>query len=728
MNNKSLKLLFILELLLFFSVPSSLIAQKSPWQLEHIWASDTLQPKGVAMFSGLSDGKHYVKLEKNAIQVYDYKNGKNTRTLLSGDDIKYEGKPIQIRSFVFNHNESKVLLFTEMKRIYRHSVLAKVLLYDVVSKNTEAIFGDAMVRYPTFSPKGEKIAAVLDNNIVVYDMVSKEITTIGGDGKEGEIIYGAVDWVYEEEFSMNRGYEWSPSGQHIAYYKFDETRVKPFDISYYRGLNYPITETYKYPKAGEDNSIVSVFTYDFTNHQSRLIETTAQDDSYLPRIQWGSAQLLYIQKLNRHQNHYCIWQVQVSLQKKELVWEEKNKHYVDINDQLWFESTGTVFLLTSEIDGWNRIYLMDTKNKKSMACSQEKADVDHICHYNPKDHIIYYTVADEHPSERQLYSFHIPKATFRKLSTHKGWNAAYFTQGGLYYMNVYSHFNAPPVYHLCDNKGQIIRVLENNQKLVNTLENFERGATSFGEWQTSYGVSLHYWQILPPQFDPSKTYPILFFVYGGPGSQTVKNQWGGGNYLWHQLLASKGYIVVSVDNRGTGFRGQRFKKETYLQLGKLEIEDQIAAAEYFGSLDYVDKQRIGIWGWSYGGFMSSLGITRGAHVFKTAIAVAPVTHWKYYDNIYTERYMRTPAENPEGYNDHAPLTLAGNIKGHYLLIHGMADDNVHLQHAAEMINEMVQKDIAFDSEFYPNKNHGIGGGNTRLHLYKKMTRFILEKL
>ena len=696
--------------------------------LKDIWASGKFNPKGIKGFTAMKDGKSFVALEENALNIYDLKSGKKSKTLLSEADLSINDKTLKIASFKFSDDETKILITTDVKSIYRHSTSSSVYVYDLKLKKLYSVFEGGNCMYPTFSPDGSKVVGVTDNNILVMDYVTQFITLIGGDGLANEVLNGRVDWVYEEEFSMSRGYEWSPDGKHIAYYKFVEKLVPEFTLELYQGKSYPVRENYKYPKAGEANSVVSVYLFDFATSNSRLIETTEEDDSYLPRIQWANKDFLYIQKLNRHQNHLEVMKVNVTNSQSVVIWEEKNKYYIDINNEFYFANEGNTFLFLTEMNGYNQIMRMDTRTMEATLVTEPMYDVDKIVFYDAAKEIVYYTSAEVSPTERHLYKIDIKKKNKEKLSNQVGWNSVNFITGGMFYVNIHSTFTTPSVYSLHDNNGKLIRVLEDNKELKARIDSLSLGKSEFGQLTTEEGISLNYWQILPPNFNENKKYPVLFFVYGGPGSQTVKNSWGGPNFFWHQLLAQQGYIVMSVDNRGTGFRGEEFKKSTYLNLGKLEIQDQIASAKWMAQKPYVNKDRIGIWGWSYGGFMSSLGITLGADVFKTAIAVAPVTHWKYYDNIYTERYMRTPQENKEGYDFNAPLSHVDKIKGNYLLIHGMADDNVHMQHATEMIRAMIDKNIAFQSEFYPNKNHGIYGGMTRLHLYSRMTSFILEKL
>ncbi|MBX2985287.1 MAG: S9 family peptidase [Bacteroidia bacterium] len=723
--NKTISKIILLFGIVLITFPQ--ITQAQNLVLNDIWASSKYSPKGVSNFVAMQDGKRFVKLDDNEINTYDLKTGKKLATIVSKSDLKFKGKEITISSFDFSADETKVLIESDIQPIYRHSYEAKAYVLNLKTKEIKYVFGEPC-RYPTFSPDGDKVAAVLHNNLIVENLSNGSVTAIGGDGKANEIIYGAVDWVYEEEFSMSRGFEWSPDGKRIAYLRFDERKVPEFTIELYNGDSYPKPETYKYPKAGEPNSIVSVNVYDLTALKSISIASTENDDSYLPRIQWANADILYFQQLNRHQNHLAIKRYIPSKDLTETVYEEDNKYYIDINDQYYFDKTGTRFVFLSERKGFNQIFEYNTQNKALTEITMPTYDVDAIKYFDSDKGVIYFTSAEETPSERQLYKIEISKKKKTKITNGAGWHNVTFTKGGHFFMEVFSTFSTPPIYLLKDNNGKLVRELENNEILSNKLKNEKFGSYSFGQLTTSNGDKLNYWQILPTDFDANKKYPVLFYVYGGPGSQTVKNQWGGSNYIWFQMLAQKGYIIMSVDNRGTGFRGEEFKKCTYLNLGKLEIEDQILSARWMAAQPYVDASRIGIWGWSYGGFMSSLGITLGSDIFKTAVAVAPVTNWKFYDNIYTERYMRTPIENKDGYEFNAPLAHVNKIKGKYLIIHGTADDNVHMQQSMEMVRLMVEKNIAFESEFYPNKNHGIYGGLTRLHLFNRITNFIVENL
>ena len=720
---------FILSIFLFFLSTGIAHAQSKLLKNEDIWANRDLQAKSVQRFTSMKDGKSYVRLEKGSILRFSFNSGKFIDTLLSANKLIFQGEKIPIFTFKFSDDEKWIIIQSNIKSIYRHSYVSDVYLYN---RETQSLLEESFsgVRYPSFSPDGKKIAFVQQNNLMTYDLTLKEIYSVTGDGMKNMIINGAVDWVYEEEFSMSVGYQWSPDSRYLAYYRFDESPVMHFSMDIYNGDLYPHREEFKYPKVGMQNSMVDIFIMDFVGNQMAHCQFGLDpNDMYLPRMQFSlQPGKLLVQVLNRFQNEWKVLMVEASSGEFKELYSETSKQYIDINDAFYLFPDKTTLLFTSEKDGYNQIYKLDLNSGKSEKIGPENFDVDKILHMDEKQALIYFSGTNKGPQERHLYSIDIKKKKLSQITTESGWHQISFAGGGNYYLDQFSTMTTPPVYTLYETKNNKGTVLENNEELVNKINDFNIGKVSFGSFKTTQGTDLNYWKILPPDFDPNKTYPLLLHVYGGPGSQTVKNAWGHGNYLWHQLLAQQGYIVISVDNRGTGFRGAEFKKGTYLNLGKQETEDQIEAAKYFGKEQYIDAKRIGIWGWSYGGFMSALCISKGSDYFKTAIAVAPVTHWKYYDNIYTERYMQTENENSEGYEENAPINHVDKIKGNFLIVHGTADDNVHFQHTAEMVKAMIEKNIPFESEFYPNHSHGISGGMTRLHLYNRMTKYILEKL
>ena len=560
-------------------------------------------------------------------------------------------------------------------------------------------------------------------------------TQITTDGKYNEIINGGTDWVYEEEFGFDKGFEWSPDGSKIAYYRFDESEVKEFQMEIY-GTLYPEHQRFKYPKAGEANSLVTVHVHEINQNRTTGFYNGSETDIYIPRIKWANANTLSVQKLNRLQNELEIWMGTFlpdrpnnkSVETK-VVYAEVSKTYIDIHDNITFLKDGKSFLWTSEKDGFNHIYKVDYTSGKEEQITSGEWEVTTVYGINEKTNNIYFQAAHKTPMQREVYSIDLKSKKENILSKKDGVNYANFSNTFDYYFLHHSDANTPfTVTVQSTHLKHAPIVLEDNRMLKATLATYDISPKTFFTVKNNDGTALNAWMIKPSDFDEKKTYPLLMFVYGGPGINTVNDKWEYGNYFWFQSLAQQGYVVVSVDARGTGYRGREFKHSTYLQLGKFETEDQIAAAKKLGAMPYIDQNRIGIFGWSYGGYMSSLCISKGADVFKSAIAVAPVTNWRYYDNIYTERFMRTPQENGKNYDSNSPINHVDKIKGNYLLIHGSADDNVHFQNAMEMANTLVEKNIPFDFMAYPNKDHGIYGGLTRLHLYNKMTQFILNKL
>ena len=582
--------------------------------------------------------------------------------------------------------------------------------------------------YATFSPNGDKVAYVFHNNLFIRDLKSKNTTQITFDGEVNKIINGASDWVYEEEFGLVKAFQWSPDGEQLAYYKFDESNVKEFSMDMFKNELYPSQYEFKYPKAGEENSKVSIHLFDLKSQKTNAI-TFRKEYEYFPRMGWTKNEdILFVSAMNRHQNKLDFILCNTSTNNSRVLFTETDKYYIDIHDNTTFTVDKNHMIWTSEKSGFNHIYHINLENGKWKQITNGDWEVTKYHGMDAEKNRVFYTSNEEGTIHRGLYSIGINGDDKIKLSSKIGTHNSTFSNGMKYYSNTYSTANIPPYISLHNSNGKKIRVLEDNAELITTMSEFDLSNKEFFSFKTSEDIKLNGWMIKPSDFDASKKYPVFMFLYGGPGSQQVLNSWGWFNYFWHQHLAQKGYIVACVDNRGTGGRGAEFKKLTYQQLGKYETIDQIEANKYLANLDYVDKDRIGIQGWSYGGYLSSLAITKGAENFKMAIAVAPVTNWRYYDNIYTERYMRTPQENPEGYDENSPINHVEKLKGEYLLIHGSADDNVHVQNTYEMISALVKANKQFDLFIYPDKNHGIYGGNTRLHLYRLMTDYVLENL
>ncbi len=707
-------------------------AQK-PITLEDIWVNGSVYPKSIRGFINLNDGNSYCKLERddkgNSIVVqYDFATGDKKGVIIDGSAIAAKNglENFQFSSFDFSADESQALIPQQIRSIYRHSFEA---LYYIWSKsdNSLSLVDTDKVRYATFNPQADKVAYVKANDLYVRDLVKSKTKRITKDGLEDRIINGAVDWVYEEEFSMSQGFDWNSDGTKIAYYKFDESAVKEWTMPIYGDL-YPELDVFKYPKAGEDNSKVYVHICDLKKGKDRQLELGSENDQYLPRIKWTKdPNTLSVQRLNRLQNKWELLVVDAIKGLVSVAMEHTDERYIDITDDILYLDDGRHFIMKRESDNWH-LFMHKVDGPQVFEITKGDWEVDHLLGVDEKNQKVYFTATKESSIERHIYVCDIDGKNLKKLSAGSGWHSARFSSDFSLYFHTVSTANTAPVYSIRQNDGSVLRVLEDNSDFQTRMEEWNMSPLEFDELDMG-DYSLNYYMIKPSNFDATKKYPLLMFVYGGPGSQQVRNGFLYSNFFWHQMLANEhGYIIACVDNRGTGGKGAEFKKMTYLQLGKYETEDQVSAAKQFGQLPYVDAARIGIWGWSYGGYMSSLCITKGNDVFKTAIAVAPVTNWRYYDNIYTERFMRTPQENGDNYDINSPINHVDSIKGNYLIIHGTADDNVHFQNAAEMVRKMVSKNIEFDSEYYPNRNHGISGGYTRMHLYKRMTDYILENL
>ena len=715
------KILFI-----FFLCFSSItcFSQSKEITLEDIWQNYNFYPKSYRGLNSMNDGEFYTQIkngeEGQEIIKYSFKNGKRVVRLFKSSDFKIK----RINSYSLSNDDRLMLLATETESIYRYSKKAIYYVFNIQNNKIKKL-SDNKVRYPTFSPDGTKVAFVFENNLYIKDITNGKENQITFDGKKNNIINGASDWVYEEEFKLVRGFEWSEDSRTIAFYKFDESHVKEFSMDKFNGNLYPTQEVFKYPKAGEANSTVSVYLYNIDDDEKKLIYTE-EDYEYIPRIKWSNdPNILTMIGLNRHQNKLDFIVVDSKDGSNRVLFTEEDKYYIDINDNLTF-LPNNFFIWTSEKKGYNHIYLKGLDGSEEQITSGSW-EVTSFYGLDSDKMEIFFSSTEDGSINRSIYCLDLESGKRKKLSTQTGTNSAKFSNGLKYYINTYSNANTPPIFTLHKADGSLIKTIEDNTEFQNKLEEYNISEKEFITIYTD-NADLNAWIIKPPNFDDNKKYPLFMFLYGGPGSQKVLNRYEGNNFYWYQMLAQKGYVIACVDNRGTGGKGAEFKKMTYKELGKYETIDQIDAAKYFGSLNYIDEKRIGIQGWSYGGYMSSLAITKGADVFNLAVAVAPVTNWRYYDNIYTERYMQTPQENPSGYDENSPINHVEKLKGKYLLIHGTADDNVHVQNTYEMSSALVRANKQFDLFVYPDKNHGIYGKNTRYHLYKKITNFILDNL
>ncbi len=726
--NRSLTIIIVV--FLFLSTAGLAQESTSELSLVDIFQSREFFPKYIGKISSLNDGDNFLKTESDSINIYNYKTGKLTNNLITTSQLIPIGDsvPISIRSYELNNDENKILFFTESQRIYRHSYKSKNYVYDIDNEQLQLLSNGEKQQLATFSPDGSKVAYVRNNNLFYYDLETNQELEITNDGLYNNIIYGTTDWVYEEEFSFTKAFHWAPDGNSIAFYRFDESNVKEFQMTTW-GKLYPDQYNYKYPKAGEDNSKVEIYVYSFKTGQIKKINIGEETNIYIPRIKWTqNSKKLAIQWLNRLQNEFKILIADIETGRTQSIYRETDDYYIEITDDLTFFETSNHFIISSERDGFNHLYIYSIDGDEVNQITNGNWDVNEFLGLDEKRGLVYYISSESSPINREVYSVKLDGTDKKLLSEKIGNNSVQFSKQFKYYINTYSDAGSPPVVTINNSKGKLIRVLEDNQNLMQKTEPYNFSKKEFFSFTTTQGIDLNAWMIKPPDFDENKKYPVLMYVYGGPGSQTVRNTYGDGS-LWYQLLAKQGIIIVSVDNRGTGSRGAEFKKGTYQQLGKFETEDQIEMAKYLSNLKFVNGDKIGIWGWSYGGYMSSLCITKGAAYFSMAVAVAPVTNWRYYDNIYTERYMRTPQENPEGYDDNSPINHIDKLTGKYLIIHGTEDDNVHMQNSIDMITALVNSNKQFEMQFYPNSNHGIyTGRNTRIHLYTRLTNFILDNL
>lgn len=682
----------------------------------------------------LKDGKSYASIIKdpanglNKVVRNRYVDGKVSGTIYSQSEV-ITGKDTLDISTEFSDDEKKVLLTEGREEIYRRSSKAWYYIYDLVTKQVKPLSSRGKQLFPNFSPDATKIAYVIDNDIFIKDLITDKETQITTDGLKNKIINGRCDWVYEEEFSFALAFSWSPDGKNLAYYKFDESEVPEYSMAMY-GTAYPTQYTYKYPRAGEKNAVVSIHIYKLNDKKTIKIETGAEKDQYIPRVKWtGNAGTLCVLRLNRHQNKLDYLMVNSEDGSSKVILTERDKYYIDIEkEQLQFLKDGNRFVNVSERDGYNHIYVYGTNGKVINQVTKGNWEVTQLYGIDESKGLIYYQSTEASPLRRDVYVTSFNGSYKKRLSISSGTNAAEFSTDFSYYILYNSNINTPLKITLHTQNGEQVRVLEDNASLKQTLEQYSAPSAELFNFKTSEGVSLNGFMIKPPKFDVSKKYPVLMYVYGGPGHQAVADAWGTSRDIWFRMLAQKGYIVACVDNRGTGYRGAEFKKMTYKQLGKYETIDQIEVAKWFGNQSYVDKNRIGIWGWSFGGYVSSLCATKGNGIFAMAMAVAPVVTWRFYDSIYTERFLQTPQENPSGYDDNSPVQFAKNLKGKFLLVHGTGDDNVHFQNSVVFSEALIQANIPFEQAYYPNKNHGIYGGNTSLHLYSKLTDFILKNL
>jgi dipeptidyl-peptidase-4 len=696
--------------------------------VEDFTTRPTFLEKQVTGINWMNDGNFYSALSENKVIRYDITTGQPVETVVDGTALSPQ---IEIEDYSFSADESMLLLQTNVRPIYRRSFTAEYYVYHRSSKRLQPLSANGALSYATFSPDGTKVAFVRGNNlffVTLSDMKEQQVTD---DGEFNSIINGTTDWVYEEEFSFVVGFAWSPDSKKLAYYKFDESDVNEYNLQYWGNFLYPYDYRYKYPKAGEKNSLVSIWTFDLTSGKHIKVDIGGGTDIYVPRIKWTSnAGTLSLVKLNRLQNEMQLLHANAATGETKVILDEKTDTYFDIEilDVLYLRN-GKEFLRLSEEESYMQLYLHDISGRLIRKITQGNFDVTAFIGADEKNKVIYYMSTEASPLERHLYSISFDGKKKTKLTTGAGVHDVNMSNDFQFYIDHHSSAKHPKIATLYrTRRNASVKVLERNETLASRAKEYAIAQKEFFTFTTDEGTTLNGYFLKPANFDSLKSYPLMIYQYSGPGSQEVKDAWTSSHLYFHQMLAQAGYIVAVVDPRGTGARGTQFKKVTYKQLGKYELEDLLAAGKHFASLSFIDANRMGIWGWSYGGYMSSLAMTKGAGTFKLGIAVAPVTNWRFYDTIYTERYLQTPQLNPGGYDLNSPLTYADKLRGKFLLVHGTGDDNVHVQNSIAFQSALINAGIHFDSFFYPDRHHGIQGGQTRRHLYTMMLDFIKENL
>ncbi|MDZ7682371.1 MAG: S9 family peptidase [Fodinibius sp.] len=729
-----MKKLLLFVFMLGWMVQPLSAQQKKPLTFEHLF-DETFSSEGIQNINWMDDGQYYTTLERTAndieLRKYDILTG-NYEVIVTTTELQVEGRrrPIIMQDYQFSADEQKILIKTDVERIWRRSTRENYFVYDVATGDiTKLTQSEQKQQYAKLSPSGNKAAFVQDNDLFLVNLQTGDEKAITTDGEYNNIINGATDWVYEEEFGIARAWYWSPDGEKIAFYRFDESRVNEFFMTEWGDL-YPGLTRFKYPKAGEENAIVKIGVYDLAADSTTWMDVGSENDQYIPRINWTKDPgTLAIRRMNRLQNKQDLMLADVNTGETEIIKTERSDAWVDVSNNLRFLPDGDRFVYTSEESGYNHIYLYDMQGNLIRQVTQGKWEVTNYLGYDQDADRIYYMSTEASPLQRHFYSIDADGSDKRKMTDGAGWNSINMSRDYKYYIETTSSPAMPPGIHYTsktENKCAYLRII---RALRNTLAAYQMPSKEFIKIPLDQ-ATLNGYILKPHNFDPQKEYPVLFYTYGGPGSQTVTKQYGSGQRSqWHRYLTQQGYIVVSVDNRGTGGRGRDFEKQVYKKLGQYEVSDQIDAAKYLAEeYDLLGRRAFGIWGWSYGGFLSSLVLAQSGNIFNTAIAVAPVTNWRFYDTIYTERFMQTPQMNAEGYERDRPSTYADQMAGNYLLVHGTGDDNVHFQNTVRFVNKLIAEDFQFQTMFYPNRSHGIYGGNTRRHLFKKLNNFIRQNL
>ena len=705
-------------------------------------AQGTYRAQGISGLKPMLDGEHYTQISSDHKRIvkYSFKTGEEVGTLF---DVT-TARDCDLKSFddyILSPDEKLILIQTETKPIYRHSFTAVYYIYNVKNNKMEPLSINGPQQVPLFSPDGNQIAFVRNNNIYLVKLLfGNSESQVTKDGEYNHVLNGIPDWVYEEEFSFNRAFDFSADSKMIAYVRFDESAVPMFSFPWYKGLapektsyaTYPGAYEYKYPKAGEVNSKVSVHTYDIKSHVTRKMDLQIDSDGYIPRIKFTSdPEKLAIMTLNRHQNRLDLYMANPRSGLCKVAIRDEAEQYIKESAYSNIKFYPEHIVMMSEKDGYNHLYLYTIAGNLVKQITKGQFEVTSFLGWDQKANVFYYASNEGSPLRTAIYKID-GKGKKTKLSTRTGSNSAIFSTNQKYYINTFSNISTPTLITLNDNRGKELTTLLDNSKLKAQTAQLNMPQKEFFTFRTSSGVELNGWMMKPANFNANKKYPVILHQYSGPGSQQVIDRWGIGSFgdggLFEAYMCDKGYIMVCVDGRGTGGRGAAFEKCTYLQLGVKEAEDQVETARYLGTLPYIDGKRIGIWGWSFGGYNTLMSMSDGSGAFKAGVAIAAPSDWRFYDTVYTERFMRTPKENAEGYDAGSAIKRAPQLKGSLLLIHGTADDNVHYQNCAEYSEALVQAGIQFDMQVYTNRNHGIFGGKTREHLMNRVANFFIQNL
>lgn len=705
-------------------------------------ANGTYRAQSIQGLKPMLDGEHYTQISKDHKRIvkYSFRTGKEVEAIF--DVTKARNCELKrFDDYIMSPDESLILIQTETQPIYRRSFTAVYYLYNVKNRTLEPLSNNGPQQVPLFSPDSHQIAFVRNNNIYLIKLLfGNSESQVTKDGEYNKVLNGIPDWVYEEEFAFNRAFDFSADSRMIAYIRFDESRVPMYSFQWYKGMapektayaTYPGSYDYKYPKSGAINSKVSVHTFDIKSHVTRKMELPIDSDGYVPRIKFtDDPEKLAIMTLNRHQNRFDLYMANPRSAVCKVAVRDEAEQYIKEQAYSNIAFYPENMVMMSERDGYNHLYLYTIGGNLVKQITKGKFEVKEFLGWDQKANVFYYTSNEESPLRTAVYKID-GKGKKTKLSTRTGTNNALFSKNLNYYINTYSSAQTPTLITLNNNKGQEMVTLLDNKELKNKISQLNMPTKEFFTFKTSEGVELNGWMMKPANFNPSKKYPVIMHQYSGPGSQQVLDKWGIGSFgdggMFEAVMCDKGYIMVCVDGRGTGGRGAAFEKCTYLSIGLKEAADQAETAKYLSTLSYVDGSRIGIWGWSYGGYNTLMSMSEGSGAFKAGVAIAAPTDWRFYDTVYTERFMRTPKENGDGYRASSAINHVAALKGQLLLIHGSADDNVHFQNFMEYNEALVQANIQFETQIYTNRNHGISGGNTRNHLMNRVVNFFLQNL